>query len=236
MRNSAGRSRKPAEVDSDGVGVNCFLILIFSLTLGWLPSTGGGDLQHLILPALALGLDFAAVNTRLVRTAKRVVERQAHLFGLGLRPGRDSIRRGIEKPLRRAQRRRVERTALLPQRHARVAHVRAVLDRTGACQHSRVYAFGAMRVGNEAWQAGKLSAAQEVEVDMWRGRIAKVVSRKHKRALEELAKHHEHSDKNFSLALAFTDQALAQCPSASLTQRKARLERRLRQPRPHTLL
>ncbi len=44
------------------------LILIFSLTLGWLPSTGGGDLQHLILPALALGLDFAAVNTRLVRT------------------------------------------------------------------------------------------------------------------------------------------------------------------------
>lgn len=44
------------------------LILVFSLFLGWLPSTGGGDLVHLVLPSLALGLDFAAVNTRLVRS------------------------------------------------------------------------------------------------------------------------------------------------------------------------
>lgn len=51
------------------------LILIFSISLGWLPvSTAGaggvGDfLLHLILPALTLGLSLAAVLTRMVRTA-----------------------------------------------------------------------------------------------------------------------------------------------------------------------
>ena len=51
------------------------LILLFSITLGWLPvSTAGnggvGDfLLHLILPALTLGLSLAAVLTRMVRTA-----------------------------------------------------------------------------------------------------------------------------------------------------------------------
>jgi len=53
--------------------------------------------------------------------------------------------------------------------------------------------FGAMRVGNETWQSGKLSPAQEVDVETWRGRIAKVVSRKHKRALEDLAARTERS-------------------------------------------
>ena len=51
------------------------LILIFSISLGWLPvstagSGGVGDfLLHLILPALTLGLSLAAVLTRMVRTA-----------------------------------------------------------------------------------------------------------------------------------------------------------------------
>jgi ABC-type dipeptide/oligopeptide/nickel transport system permease component len=43
------------------------LIFVFSLKLGWLPATGQGGLQRLILPALALGLDFSAVTARLVR-------------------------------------------------------------------------------------------------------------------------------------------------------------------------
>ncbi len=55
------------------------LILVFSLFLGWLPSTGGGDFQHLVLPALALGLDFAAVNTRLVRSGMVEVLRQDYV-------------------------------------------------------------------------------------------------------------------------------------------------------------
>jgi peptide/nickel transport system permease protein len=51
------------------------LILVFSISLGWLPvstagSGGFGDfLLHLLLPALTLGLSLAAVLTRMVRTA-----------------------------------------------------------------------------------------------------------------------------------------------------------------------
>ena len=46
-------------------------------------------------------------------------------------------------------------------------------------------------------------------------------------ALEELAKHQEHKEKNYALALEFTNQALAYAPCSTLTQRKIRLERRL---------
>lgn len=51
------------------------LILIFSISLGWLPvSTAGnggvGDfLMHLILPAVTLGISLAAILTRMIRTA-----------------------------------------------------------------------------------------------------------------------------------------------------------------------
>ncbi|WP_263365437.1 ABC transporter permease [Edaphobacter bradus] len=51
------------------------LILIFSISLGWLPvstaGTGGAldFLLHLILPAITLGLSLAAILTRMVRTA-----------------------------------------------------------------------------------------------------------------------------------------------------------------------
>jgi peptide/nickel transport system permease protein len=51
------------------------LILIFSISLGWLPVSTAGDgtaasfLTHLILPAITLGLGLAAILTRMVRTA-----------------------------------------------------------------------------------------------------------------------------------------------------------------------
>lgn len=45
------------------------LIFAFSLRLEWLPATGGGDLRHLVLPALALGLGASAVIARLTRSA-----------------------------------------------------------------------------------------------------------------------------------------------------------------------
>jgi len=51
------------------------LILIFSISLGWLPVSTAGTggvvdfLLHLILPAFTLGLSLAAILTRMVRTA-----------------------------------------------------------------------------------------------------------------------------------------------------------------------
>jgi ABC-type dipeptide/oligopeptide/nickel transport system permease component len=44
------------------------LILIFSVRLEWLPSSGRGDLEHLILPAITLGLFTTARITRLTRS------------------------------------------------------------------------------------------------------------------------------------------------------------------------
>jgi peptide/nickel transport system permease protein len=44
------------------------LILVFSVRLNWLPSSGRGDLQHLVLPAITLGLFTTARITRLTRS------------------------------------------------------------------------------------------------------------------------------------------------------------------------
>ena len=44
------------------------LILVFSVQLGWLPSSGRGDLIHLILPSITLGLFTTARITRLTRS------------------------------------------------------------------------------------------------------------------------------------------------------------------------
>jgi peptide/nickel transport system permease protein len=45
------------------------LILIFAVDLGWLPSLGTGPPQAIILPAVALGWNLAAVITRLLRNS-----------------------------------------------------------------------------------------------------------------------------------------------------------------------
>ena len=44
-------------------------ILVFGVYLGWLPPTGYGGIEYLILPALTLGLRSAAQITRLTRSA-----------------------------------------------------------------------------------------------------------------------------------------------------------------------
>jgi ABC-type dipeptide/oligopeptide/nickel transport system permease component len=44
------------------------LILVFSVELGWLPSSGRGSLRHVVLPAITLGGFFMARLTRLVRS------------------------------------------------------------------------------------------------------------------------------------------------------------------------
>jgi uncharacterized protein YprB with RNaseH-like and TPR domain len=55
-------------------------------------------------------------------------------------------------------------------------------------------------------------------------------------ALEELAKFYEHEEKNFALALEFTNQALSYEMSDALARRKTRLEKRLARPKPRRLL
>ena len=44
-------------------------ILLVSIKLGWLPVSGAGTPDHLILPALTMGSALAAILTRMVRTA-----------------------------------------------------------------------------------------------------------------------------------------------------------------------
>lgn len=45
------------------------LVLLFALTLGWLPSFGYGSLAHLILPVVTLGTALAALTARITRTS-----------------------------------------------------------------------------------------------------------------------------------------------------------------------
>jgi len=66
-----------AGVSMPGFFLGLLLILIFSLTLGWLPPGGYvafledplGNLKRLILPAITLGTFAAAINMRLVRSS-----------------------------------------------------------------------------------------------------------------------------------------------------------------------
>jgi peptide/nickel transport system permease protein/oligopeptide transport system permease protein len=64
------------------------LIFVFSLHLGWFPATGGGDLQHLVLPSITLGTIAAAIIARLTRSSMLEVlgqdyVRTARAKGLG---------------------------------------------------------------------------------------------------------------------------------------------------------
>jgi peptide/nickel transport system permease protein len=79
--------RGPADAASTGLGLfgismpefwlGVMLILLFALELGWLPSSGYvpmresvvDNLKHMILPAVTLGVNFAAVLTRTTRAA-----------------------------------------------------------------------------------------------------------------------------------------------------------------------
>ncbi len=55
------------------------LILLFSVTLGWLPAGGGDSWRHLILPAVSLGAATAAIIARMVRSTLLEVLRTDYL-------------------------------------------------------------------------------------------------------------------------------------------------------------
>src|SRR5207302_155813 len=55
------------------------LILVFSVRLNWLPSSGRGGLEHLILPAVTLGLFTTARITRLTRSGMLEVMGQDYI-------------------------------------------------------------------------------------------------------------------------------------------------------------
>jgi peptide/nickel transport system permease protein len=49
--------------------VGLVMILLFSVYLGWLPSSGAGTAGHVVMPAFALGWYFAAAHMRLTRSS-----------------------------------------------------------------------------------------------------------------------------------------------------------------------
>lgn len=80
------------------------LLLIFalSLKLGWLPATGGGDVRHLIMPALTLGLGASAIIARLSRSCMLEVLRQEYITtarAKGLRETLVILRHGLKNAL-----------------------------------------------------------------------------------------------------------------------------------------
>jgi ABC-type dipeptide/oligopeptide/nickel transport system permease component len=78
------------------------MILLFSFTLGWLPATGQGGLERLVMPALALGLISAAVQARLVRSGMLGVLRQEYVMtarAKGLAPRVVVLRHALKNAL-----------------------------------------------------------------------------------------------------------------------------------------
>src|SRR5215469_11637305 len=62
-----------------GFWLGLVLILVFSVWLHWLPTSGQGGVQHLIMPALALGWYFAASLLRLTRSSMLDVLRSEYV-------------------------------------------------------------------------------------------------------------------------------------------------------------
>jgi peptide/nickel transport system permease protein len=78
------------------------LILLFSFTLRWLPATGQGGIERLIMPAVALGLTSSAVLARLVRSSMLEVLRQEYVTtarAKGLGPPLVVIRHALKNAL-----------------------------------------------------------------------------------------------------------------------------------------
>ncbi|MFP4589438.1 MAG: ABC transporter permease [Candidatus Acetothermia bacterium] len=45
------------------------LMLLFSVQLGWLPTSGSGSFRHLVLPSLTIAITYIAINARVTRSS-----------------------------------------------------------------------------------------------------------------------------------------------------------------------
>jgi peptide/nickel transport system permease protein len=78
------------------------MILLFSLKLRWLPSSGMGGVQHLVMPSLALGAYYVSAMTRLVRASLIEVLGQNYIRtarAKGLSQWRIVVRHGLRNAL-----------------------------------------------------------------------------------------------------------------------------------------
>ncbi len=62
-----------------GFWLGLVMILVFSVWLGWLPTSGQGGVLHLIMPSVALGWYFAASLLRLTRSSMLEVMRSEYI-------------------------------------------------------------------------------------------------------------------------------------------------------------
>lgn len=78
-------------VSMPGFWLGLMLMWLFSVKLGWFPTTGYGTWQHLVLPAVSLGAASTAIIARMVRSSLLEVLRQDYIRtarAKGLRPNR----------------------------------------------------------------------------------------------------------------------------------------------------
>ncbi len=69
MWDSAGKMFALLGLSLPSFWVGLVLILVFTVWLGWLPSSGAGTAAHVVMPAFALGWYFAAAHMRLTRSS-----------------------------------------------------------------------------------------------------------------------------------------------------------------------
>ena len=78
------------------------LIILFSLKLGLLPISGRGGIQHLILPAITLGMSMSAILTRMVRSSMMDVLKEDYMVtarAKGLPSWRVVLKHGLKNAL-----------------------------------------------------------------------------------------------------------------------------------------
>lgn len=89
------------------------LVMLFSVTLGWLPALGRGTAAHLVMPAVTVAFMSLSINARLLRASLLETANQRHVLYARLR--------GLSEG--QVTRRHILRNALLPMVTATGMHV-----------------------------------------------------------------------------------------------------------------